>query len=79
MLGCFSQKTTNKTPKEVPPGLNSDKLFPKYEVHKYENSSKKTLKGTNIIISRKKLKNEYYTYSKKYPWIKITSFNLQFL
>ena len=75
-MNCFSTKSTNKTPKPLPPGLNYNKLFPQYNVSNLENESKKSLKGTNIIVSRQKLKNENNSYAKNYPWIKTVSFNL---
>ena len=75
-MNCFNKKTTNKTPRELPSGLVYDKLYPNYNVTKFENSYKKKLKGTNIFVLRKKLKNENFTYMKKYPWIKTITFNL---
>ena len=75
-MNCFNKKTTNKTPRELPSGLVYDKLYPNYNVTKFENSYKKKLKGTNIFALRKKLKNENFTYMKKYPWIKTITFNL---
>ena len=75
-MNCFIKKTTNKTPKPLPPGLNYNNLFPEYSISTFENESKKALKGTNIIVSQQKLKNENYSYAKKYPWIKTVSFNL---
>ena len=43
-MNCFNKKTTNKTPRELPSGLVYDKLYPNYNVTKFENSYKKKLK-----------------------------------
>ena len=75
-MNCFSTKSSNKIPKQIPPGYDSKTLFPDYKVEKYPNSIKKKVKGKNIILSQKKLINENYSYSKIYPWIKIVSFKL---
>ena len=72
----FSKKTTKRTPKPLPPGLNYSKLFPEYKISEYQNSTRKLLKGTNIIVTRKKLRNEYYSNAKDYPWIKTIAFSL---
>lgn len=55
-MNCFIKKTTNKTPKPLPPGFNYNNLFPEYSISNLENESKKALKGTNIIVSQQKLK-----------------------
>ena len=75
-MSCFSKKTTNRTPKPLPPGLNYSKLYPEYNISEHKNSSQKKVTGTNIFVLHKKLKNEFYSYTKKYPWIKTISFNL---
>ena len=73
-MSCFSKKTTKRKP--LPPGLNYSKLFPEYKISEYQNSTQKLLKGTNIIVTRKKLRNEYYSNAKDYPWIKTIAFSL---
>ena len=76
-MNCFSSKTSNKTPKQLPPDLDYNKLFPDYKLEQKPNSIKKKLKGKNITLSQKKLINENYSYSKIYPWIKIITFKLK--
>ena len=75
-MNCFSTKVSNRTPRELPQGLKYNILYPEYNVTKFEKATKKIVKGTNIILIRKKLRNENYSYAKKYPWIKTISFNL---
>ena len=73
---CFTKKPFQQERRELPPGLNFDKLFPSYTLSKFPNSTKKTVTGTKIIVSRKKLENDNYTHAKNYPWIKTISFKL---
>ena len=49
-MNCFSSKTSNKTPKQLPPDLDYNKLFPDYKLEQKPNSIKKKLKGKKIIL-----------------------------
>ncbi len=75
-MNCFSNRNTDNTQVEVPPGFEYDKLFPKYKITKPDNSTKQQLKGTRIQISERIIENDYYNYSRKYPWIKMKCFEL---
>ena len=76
-MNCLSSKTSNKIPKNFPPGLDYKKLFPDYKIEKIPNSIKKKLKGKDITFKQKKLINANYSYSKFYPWIIICSYKLK--
>ena len=74
-MNCFSNRNIDNQ-QVTPPGFDNKKLFPKYKIIKPENSVRYQLKGTRIIISERLLENEYYNYSRKYPWIKVKCFEL---
>jgi hypothetical protein len=75
-MNCFNSRATEDEQIVLPPGLEYKKLFPKYKIIKPEKSERHQLKGTRIIISERILENEYYEYSKKYPWIQVNCFEL---
>ena len=75
-MNCFNNRNNENFQPELPLGLEYQKLFPKYKIIKPDNSIRHQLKGTRIIISDRILENEYYTYSRKYPWIKVRCFEL---
>ena len=75
-MNCFHNRNNEITQPILPQGLVYNDLFPKYKIIKPENSVRYQLKGTRILVSDRILENEYYNYSRKYPWIKIKCFEL---
>ena len=75
-MNCFNYKNNDNAQSVLPEGLDSKTLFPKYKIIKPENSIRHQLKGTRLLISDRILENEYYNYSRKYPWIKVKCFEL---
>ena len=75
-MNCFNTRNIENQQIVLPPGFEYKKLFPKYKVIKPDNSERHQLKGTRIIISERILENEYYNYSRKYPWIQVKCFEL---
>ena len=75
-MSCFSSRNNDTPPPVLPAGLEQKKLFPKYKITKPDNATRRQIKGTRIIYSDRTLENEYYNYSRKYPWIKVKCFEL---
>ena len=75
-MSCFSSRNNDTPPPVLPAGLEHKKLFPKYKVTKPDNATRHQIKETRIIYSDRTLENEYYNYSRKYPWIKVKCFEL---
>lgn len=75
-MNCFNNRENENVQPILPPGLDYQKLFPKYKIIKPDKAVRHQLKGTRIIISDRVLENEYYNYSRKYPWIKVKCFEL---
>lgn len=75
-MNCFNNRENENVQPILPHGLEYEKLFPKYKIIKPDNSVRHQLKGTRIIISDRILENEYFNYSRKYPWIKVKCFEL---
>ena len=76
-MNCFNNRDLDLLqPSFLPLEYNPKKLFPKYKITKPDHSRRYQLKGTRIIISERKIENEYCEYSKKYPWIRIECFEL---
>jgi hypothetical protein len=75
-MNCFHNRNNEIIQPILPQGLDYNTLFPKYKIIKPDNSVRYQLKGTRILVSDRILENEYYNYSRKYPWIKIKCFEL---
>lgn len=75
-MNCFNIRNNQNNQPLAPPGFEDKKLFPKYKVIKPNNSTKHQIKETLLEIADKVLENDYYSYSSKYPWIKVKCFEL---
>ena len=75
-MNCFNSRNNEDTQPVLPTGFEYKKLFPKYKIIKPDNATRHQIKGTRIIISDRKLENEYYSYCRHYPWIKVKCFEL---
>ena len=75
-MNCFNSRNNEDIQPVLPMGFEYKKLFPKYKIIKPDNATRRQIKGTRIIISDRKLENEYYSYSRHYPWIKVKCFEL---
>ena len=75
-MNCFNNRENENIQPIMPPGLEYQKLFPKYKLIKPDHSVRHQLKGTRLLISDRILENEYNNYARKYPWIKVKCFEL---
>ena len=75
-MSCFNSRKNEEIQPILPIGFDYKTLFPKYKIIKPDNATRHPIKGTRITISDRKLENEYYSYAKHYPWIKVKCFEL---
>lgn len=75
-MNCFSKRNDDILVPVLPQEYEYKTFFPNYKISKPNNPNKVQLKGTRISVSDKILENEYYNYSKKYPWITVKCFEL---
>lgn len=75
-MSCFNKKNDDIVVPVLPQEYDYKTFFPSYKILKPNNPNKVQLKGTRISLSDKVLENEYYNYSKKYPWITVKCFEL---
>ena len=75
-MSCFNKRNDDIAVPALPQEYEYKTFFPIYKISKPNNPNKVQLKGTRISVSDKILENEYYNYSKKYPWITVKCFEL---
>ena len=75
-MSCFNKNNNIVEQHFLPSEYNYNNFFPNYKIIKPNNSIRNQLKGTRLATSEKILENEYYNYTKKYPWIEVKCFEL---